>query len=246
MGVIRPTGYRVNELVCVKWNNEKYSVLVEEELGEWVPECIEDGSGYADSVSNSIHDEVMPDPVMLDEPITEEEVDVNTGSQENVNVEGDGKEDSRQVAQEGVQGDLSQVDNAEAVENDTNDTMDARGKKSRGYRKKARAQKSPSPTGQERPKKRAREGEDLFDIDRFIYTINGNEMPSIASEHNVEAVQVVEEYGNDQVVIEPSGLSNEVNETVRLAGVLGVENLDNFEALVNKEVLVEGFQQVDQ
>ncbi|MFS7960364.1 hypothetical protein Hanom_Chr08g00702361 [Helianthus anomalus] len=45
-------------------------------------------------------------------------------------------------------------------------------KKSRSFRKKSRIQKSPSPLGQERPKKRAREGEDIFDIDRFIFALN--------------------------------------------------------------------------
>ncbi|MFS7945680.1 hypothetical protein Hanom_Chr06g00527061 [Helianthus anomalus] len=34
--------------------------------------------------------------------------------------------------------------------------------KRKSYRKKGRAQKSPSPVGLERPKKRAREGDDIF------------------------------------------------------------------------------------
>ncbi|MFS7914146.1 hypothetical protein Hanom_Chr02g00149981 [Helianthus anomalus] len=98
-----------------------------------------------------------------------------------------------------------------------------RGTKTRGFRKKARAQKSLSPPGQERPKKRAREGEDLFDIDRFIYAINGNEekyrediRSFVGIDENVGVATT-----NVEVVEEVIGV--EVRETVKLGTTLSVE-----------------------
>ncbi|MFS7899986.1 hypothetical protein Hanom_Chr00s088743g01798001 [Helianthus anomalus] len=47
------------------------------------------------------------------------------------------------------------------------------------FRKKTRSDKSPSSVGQERPKKRSREGDDPFDIDRFIFPVNGRSMDGV-------------------------------------------------------------------
>ncbi|MFS7904674.1 hypothetical protein Hanom_Chr01g00038901 [Helianthus anomalus] len=52
-------------------------------------------------------------------------------------------------------------------------------KKKRGCcRKKSRGDKSQSPTGAERPKKRARDDDDPYDIDRLIFNVQGgHELP---------------------------------------------------------------------
>ncbi|KAM0066705.1 putative RNA-binding domain superfamily [Helianthus debilis subsp. tardiflorus] len=42
VGVLCDPGKRVNEKVKVIWKEKEFSVFVEEELGDWVPECVED------------------------------------------------------------------------------------------------------------------------------------------------------------------------------------------------------------
>ncbi|KAM0044247.1 putative RNA recognition motif domain, nucleotide-binding alpha-beta plait domain superfamily [Helianthus debilis subsp. tardiflorus] len=44
MGVLRESAPRVNEVVKILWKEKEYSVLVEEESGDWAPDCLEDFS----------------------------------------------------------------------------------------------------------------------------------------------------------------------------------------------------------
>ncbi|MFS7913807.1 hypothetical protein Hanom_Chr02g00146061 [Helianthus anomalus] len=81
-------------------------------------------------------------------------------------------------------------------------------KKRGGFRKKPRPDKSPSLTGLERPKKRSREGDDMFDIDRFIFNIQesskeaednvGSQEEFVMPDLNVESM--IQEEGRNQAV----------------------------------------------
>ncbi|KAJ0502719.1 putative RNA recognition motif domain, nucleotide-binding alpha-beta plait domain superfamily [Helianthus annuus] len=176
IGVLRKTGLRVNEMISVRWKEEVFPVVVEEEMGEWVPECLDDCSVYSESGLN-IADGADVDgqgcnmEAAVDSGCAMEQVETDIIPEEEISETVVGEQNDQQVG--GFNNDtvLDTVGiNTEAPNN--------RGKKTRGFRKKARAQKSPSPPGQETPEKRAREREDLFDIDRFIYAINGNEEKS--------------------------------------------------------------------
>ncbi|MFS7900973.1 hypothetical protein Hanom_Chr00s156113g01823691 [Helianthus anomalus] len=127
--------------------------------------------------------------------------------------------------------------------------------KKRGcLRKKTRGDKSQSPTGEERPKKRARDDDDPYDIDRFIFNVQGgHEAPMDNSGVNVEFNQKVrfegvsrgDEVGGvvDQTV---TNENSEVQATVALASSLGVENISGYEASIRSLVDEEGFQSVIQ
>ncbi|MFS7959345.1 hypothetical protein Hanom_Chr08g00689991 [Helianthus anomalus] len=127
-----------------------------------------------------------------------------------------------------------EVNNEVAVNStDNGGTKDGNGiglkKKGKGYRKKTRAQKSPSPTGQERPKKRAREGEDIFDLDRLIYNLNGEEAARLhypdrgnnveVSQNNVNNEQVDSRDKSTEDNVD-MGIGDEVAETLKLGSWL--------------------------
>ncbi|KAM0066442.1 hypothetical protein Hdeb2414_s0002g00049051 [Helianthus debilis subsp. tardiflorus] len=52
LGVLCEPGTRINETVDIVWNKEVFSILVEEELGEWVPDCLEDS--YEDAEDEGV------------------------------------------------------------------------------------------------------------------------------------------------------------------------------------------------
>ncbi|KAJ0454198.1 hypothetical protein HanIR_Chr15g0737431 [Helianthus annuus] len=41
-GVLCKHSERIQNLVALKWKSKTFSVLVEEELGEWIPDCLVD------------------------------------------------------------------------------------------------------------------------------------------------------------------------------------------------------------
>ncbi|MFS8033576.1 hypothetical protein Hanom_Chr17g01571201 [Helianthus anomalus] len=139
----------------------EFSVVVEDEKGEWIPDCLEDYSAYSEDTSN---------------PAVGKDEEDDMGNEQTTVVEAP-------TVVEDVEQEDGELNNVSGL--DTGGVnlgvMSNRAKKAKGFRKKARTQKSPSPPGQERPKKRAREGEDLFDLDRFIYDINGDEVASVPS-----------------------------------------------------------------
>ncbi|KAJ0507527.1 putative RNA-binding domain superfamily [Helianthus annuus] len=156
IGVLRKTGLRVNEMISVRWKEEVFPVVVEEEMGEWVPECLDDCSVYLESGLN-IADGADVDgqgcnmEAAVDSGCAMEQVETDIILEEEISETVVDEQNDQQVG--GFKNDtlLDTVGiNTEASNN--------RGKKTRGFRKKARAQKSPSPPGQERPKKELENG----------------------------------------------------------------------------------------
>ncbi|MFS7955219.1 hypothetical protein Hanom_Chr07g00640071 [Helianthus anomalus] len=154
VGVLCNSMKRFNQVCNVKWRNEVIAILVEEELGEWIPDCI-------GMVGEESLDDLMPQKMTVDshgdkECPNEEVADV--GPQEVV--EGTAQNP-----------DPFKVDGLGFSMSEVVECSGSKKKKRGNFRKKTRFDKSPSPTGLERPKKRSREGDDPFDIDRFIFTV---------------------------------------------------------------------------
>ncbi|KAM0010509.1 hypothetical protein Hdeb2414_s0074g00775201 [Helianthus debilis subsp. tardiflorus] len=57
IGVLHSSGNRVNQECKLKWRNETFSVIVEEELGDWFPDCI---GGYGDESMEVVSVENVP------------------------------------------------------------------------------------------------------------------------------------------------------------------------------------------
>ncbi|KAI3775666.1 hypothetical protein L1987_45415 [Smallanthus sonchifolius] len=139
-------------------------------------------------------------------------------------------------------------------------------KKKRGKfaRKKADTSKSISPSDQERPKKRQRDSGDPFDLDRFIFPVNGNalvenetkdgdesihEFLTLDLNRDILDVEVEPSAGRNYVVSEDDHiaaqrleevLNEEVNDTINLAKTLGASNIDDFEGDLKKFSSLEG------
>ncbi|KAJ0811029.1 putative RNA recognition motif domain, nucleotide-binding alpha-beta plait domain superfamily [Helianthus annuus] len=150
MGVLRETATRVNELVKILWKEMEYSVLVEEESGDWTPDCLEDFSEEVTEVERQ------------EEDIQEEMAGCLNNDLGNTH---------EVINQEGGVGNMDEVPVVD-LSSGPSDAQVASGglgkerailksSKRKIYRKKGRAQKSPSPVGLERPKK-GREKETIF------------------------------------------------------------------------------------
>ncbi|MFS8033445.1 hypothetical protein Hanom_Chr17g01569671 [Helianthus anomalus] len=123
-------------------------------------------------------------------------------------------------------------------------------KKKRGcFRKKSRLDKSPSPSGVERPKKRARDGDGPFDIDRFIFNVQEGQTRLEETERSQEVLVPEDGVGDsledrecaNQVGVD---INKEVSQTVGLGNVLGATNMNGYEAPLRKMIGDEGFQSV--
>ncbi|MFS7975259.1 hypothetical protein Hanom_Chr10g00878381 [Helianthus anomalus] len=134
-------------------------------------------------------------------------------------------------------------------------------------KKKAAMRSSTSPLDKDRPKKRFREDNDMFDIDRFIFT--NHDASGVGSTVSNKVGEVEEFMTPDlngdvarggeagfekatpegegvEVVVNEDGIRQEVLDTLAFAKDLGVSNIDSFENSVMKVVNEEGFQLVDQ
>ncbi|KAK9065270.1 hypothetical protein SSX86_016653 [Deinandra increscens subsp. villosa] len=212
IGVLTDSVQRINQVVNLKWKDNEFAVLVEEECGEWVPECLEDAYACLEDDSLNIedggvtrHDDEVKlrrniDTVEAHEAIGVEEVMINhdriseeLNSQETVNV----------------------------------------------------------PSGKERPKKRAREGDDPFDIDKFIFASNGD---GLGPREHVEVDRDLDRFVTpdlngvlaDSNTVQEENLTKEVaveaDETMNLGKVLSVEDIDKFGDSVVNVIQREGFQ----
>ncbi|MFS7951698.1 hypothetical protein Hanom_Chr07g00598131 [Helianthus anomalus] len=98
-----------------------------------------------------------------------------------------------------------------------------------GLRRKSRASKSVSPSGQERPQKRQREGEDPFDVDRLIFVVNNVSAANEENKDNQDSEvrspnfltlelnrQAVTSEEGPRCVKLGEGITEEVNETIEL------------------------------
>ncbi|MFS7889736.1 hypothetical protein Hanom_Chr00s000004g01610541 [Helianthus anomalus] len=177
MGVLCKAGTRIHHNVQLSWKFNVFPVVVEEDPSDWVP-------GWLNDVENdkSIESKDIDDSVMVEE---EECSKHAVGEEDDVSLENTVIKDSSQghdfFPNENINDDTNiegeTVTGQENIPfcqaNNLGDTSLGIFKKSKGYRKKARKNISVSPVGQDRPKKRPRGGEDLFDLDRFINKIHG-------------------------------------------------------------------------
>ncbi|KAJ0511475.1 hypothetical protein HanPSC8_Chr11g0495351 [Helianthus annuus] len=169
IGILSDKSARVNDKVELSWNDKTYTVWVEEEMGEWIPDCLvmfDEGSSVAGS-----------------EEFFDGGQGVNSGDggtrTGDVNVEND-KEDGEWI--EWDRQDVTDthttpvfdlnisLDMAKEDEGGVGDRKKMRRKafkKKRGGRKGG-SHSSVSLSGQDRPRKQSRREEDPFDIDRFI------------------------------------------------------------------------------
>ena len=123
--------------------------------------------------------------------------------------------------------------------------------------------------GNERPKKRQRDSDDPFDLDRFIFPVNGS--PNVTKDKNgsvgspneyltpdlnrevvIEGAIPREVLSHEEVVCNDTGgqrfeegYKEEVADTIHMAKVLGVSNIENFEGDLEKVINDEGFQSGD-
>ncbi|KAF5795883.1 putative RNA recognition motif domain, nucleotide-binding alpha-beta plait domain superfamily [Helianthus annuus] len=197
VGILRQQMERVNQRVRVLWKTSKFGVMVEEETTDWVPDCLvemEEEGGL--EVEESA-------PVNL---IAEEVPDLNL-------IQDDA------VVNSGMEGNDKVVDEiGEQVQKSPVI------KKRKGFsRKKGSRNKSASPVGNDRPKKRQRDGEDFFDIDHFIFTVNEGQA----------ALQKQVDSGSVHSGLQQHGLVS--NENVVLGHSVYKENCVNVMDAVTKE-----------
>ncbi|KAF5795151.1 hypothetical protein HanRHA438_Chr08g0347751 [Helianthus annuus] len=169
IGILCDKTARLHGNVDIAWNDRVFNVWVEEETGEWIPDCL---------------------TVIDEESLVSGSEDLQSGKESSNNMENDmhvedmhggkGREPGEWL--EGEK-EVSQDDNAVPSldmnigidsSKDGENGMDDRNKNRRMVFKKKRGGKkgglhvSVSPLGQERPRKRTRRDDDPFDIDRFI------------------------------------------------------------------------------
>ncbi|KAF5770268.1 hypothetical protein HanRHA438_Chr14g0668471 [Helianthus annuus] len=230
VGVLCNSAKRINQEISLKWRNDFFSVVVEEELGDWIPDCLDvDGVDLTDDSEVEVLAEKEGSDVGLAN-------DGNVGNDvfQYVHVEENHSnvhEPSSNMSEVGIQENFCVLFSGGQV------AKGGKIKKRGGFRKKPRPDKSPSPTGLKRPKKRSREGDDPFDIDRFIFNIQesskevednaGVQEKFVTPDLNVESM--IREEGRNQVV---EDVDKEVGETVALGMNLGVLNIDTFESSI--------------
>lgn len=236
LGILCEQESRINEVVQVKWKESSMLILVEEDVGDWEPECLEED--IEDVEAPIITDEVPVQVQRVEEALPQTSVEnfsINT--------------EERMPAEGG----LLKVDEL-AFRLPDGVEQSASKKKKRGCsRKKNRCDKSPSPTGLERPKKRTREGDDPFDIDRFISVVQdgdnaGHTVQETANRDALEESGVASFVDKDDSVqmVEDDGIgiANETNATMTLGNALGAVNIERYEHAIRNLVSEEGFQQV--
>ncbi|MFS8009639.1 hypothetical protein Hanom_Chr14g01287261 [Helianthus anomalus] len=160
--VLRNSVDRVHQSIKLKWKNDVVSVLVEEEVGGWVSDCLVSYDEDDDFSSGSC-DGVETQNVCM------RSYSDHDGDHENVScrlLEGEQemRRDEGSLASGGVPIVTEEVQCVKKVFSNhikgDGISKDVKKKRAKASRKKTRAEKSVSPVGQERPKKRARDGED--------------------------------------------------------------------------------------
>ncbi|MFS8034640.1 hypothetical protein Hanom_Chr17g01583491 [Helianthus anomalus] len=147
VGVIPKSIDRISSKCKVQWKESNYWVLVEEDLEDWFPGCVVD----------SLDEE---DPVV----IVQEEVE-NVINVPNVVPEESG---TRHIEESVDLPHLNGVCFNSVVEDRS--VKSSKRKGGRYSKKKGVLRRSCSPLDKDRPKKRIREDNDMFDIDRLMFT----------------------------------------------------------------------------
>ncbi|KAI3784547.1 hypothetical protein L1987_43647 [Smallanthus sonchifolius] len=149
---------------------------------------------------------------------------------------------------------------------DTTQGKESKKKRGKFSRKKSRGEKSVPPSEHDRPKKRSRDGDDPFDVDRFIFNFNegsngsqdgdqvqGSPINFLTPDLNREVVVEDVNHAGAHVDSGPETFSQriddevtfEVSETINLGKVLGADNIDSFEVNLANSIVEEGFQVVN-
>lgn len=231
VGILCSGSDRVNKMVSLNWKSSKFDVCVEEETADWIPDCLvvmeEEGMDVEDQNGGTKQRE-------------EEMIVLNNDQMDNVEID---------VVDDPVGNVQTQVGESSHML-----------KKRKGFsRKKGSRNKSASPStspmGNDRPKKRQREDEDLFDLDRFIYTVNAAQT-ALEKNNGNDPVDVnsTEAEGGNVATADNVGSGREENyvvnqeteDTILMANSLGVRNMVSFQDELTKVIVNEGLQGVDQ
>ncbi|KAJ0865821.1 hypothetical protein HanRHA438_Chr12g0544711 [Helianthus annuus] len=176
IGVVVGDCLRIQEEVKIQWRNKLFRVWIEEEMRDWVPECIEDdddsvlnnsGAGVEDIEEGEVR---MNDHVGRDaggqpeitEPVTENVI------LERIDIGRNELDTNISMAKFGKFGDLNGNDWMSIKSGFLADFNKKEKKKSYSKKKVMDRAKSISPQVQERPKKRSRSEDDPFGLDHLI------------------------------------------------------------------------------
>ncbi|KAM0062150.1 putative RNA recognition motif domain, nucleotide-binding alpha-beta plait domain superfamily [Helianthus debilis subsp. tardiflorus] len=173
---------RITKGCKLKWRSEEFDIAIEEEIEEWIPDCIglevEEQEVVSKNVKRPVdgvdqagwvNTDVEVNNVVVEDAQEVEEIGVSTLHANMVDVE----VAMQQVETSTSGGTLPEVDGLSFSLQDPLVCSNSKEKKRGCLRKKSRGDKSQSPTGAERPKKRARDDDDPYDIDRFIFNVQG-------------------------------------------------------------------------
>ncbi|KAJ0535306.1 hypothetical protein HanIR_Chr09g0429271 [Helianthus annuus] len=235
IGVLCNRDSRINDKVHLHWRGSLISVWVEEETGEWIPECIEELEEEVVYREDMNLDDGTDGGVFLVDQESE-----HIGSGENVSghqVTGDNvscrqRTDDVNLESGEVNDAINGSKNKDSFERNTSSFsgfMNGKGisnnngerKIRRRFEKNSRAtrSKSKSPTAQERPKKQPRNESDPFDLDRFI----GIFPTSPTVEENVENLSFVTPDLNNSAYVESSDKDDHSVEVQGLRDIQQVE-----------------------
>ncbi|KAI3744198.1 hypothetical protein L1987_57274 [Smallanthus sonchifolius] len=236
MGVLCKSVTRIRYNVRLAWKSNTFPVVVEEDPGDWVPDCLVDVEDDQSIESNGIDDSVRAEEEECNMHAEGEEGDVileNTeikdNSQSNILSHNDNFNDDTNNEGEAVMG---QENIPFCQANSLGDANLGNFKKSKGYRKKARKNVSVSPVGQDRPRK----GPEVVRTymiwtDLLIRDIIGDGALGDTEDRDV---------GLQAIAVMNVETQKEVEDTVALGVKLGATNIDLFEDAINKMVREEG------
>ncbi|KAJ0791400.1 hypothetical protein HanOQP8_Chr01g0005111 [Helianthus annuus] len=187
VGILCKSVQRINHCFNMAWKSKVFLIVVEEDTGDWTPDCLSDDDEYV------YDDEGVQDNVRMGMGSD----DVSAGD---IGGSHNGEFMVGADLEEGGQFSNNKEDNNDSIPiiQDTfskhflegRNENDGLKKKRKGFSKKARRKSSCSPLGQDRPKKRAREGDDYFDLDRFIFGDNISPAPTV-KETELDSAQEV-------------------------------------------------------
>lgn len=238
IGVLCKSRGRIVDRVDIRWREGTYKVWIDEDVGEWIPDCLKD------------FDEGKDDFVPGD--------DLETGE-----IRGDVRLDTDPNTVIGTPLDV----NAESPVNGFAVLKEGTSKGRKKFRRKNMFKNRGEASGsQERPKKRSRDDNDPFGLDRLI-GIMATSTPqgtneereshgtfctpdlNMGSDLQVQNEQVVEQTVVEDLVheaglrIDRGPLESEAEETVALARALGVENLQDFLPELHEILRSEGYSE---
>ncbi|KAJ0892121.1 putative RNA-directed DNA polymerase [Helianthus annuus] len=261
VGVLTKVCKRIEDRIDISWRGRSYNIWVDEDVGEWVPECIVDLEEDESSVQNDADSQAeQPHDEREEGEIPQVEVDdfVQLEVEDDVHCNNANEGGERVDAMEG---------------SGCSQTGVSKGRKK--FRRRSLFKNRIEGSGSlERPKKRPRENNDLFGLDRLIGILSGNSdgvgsdgsdnaavddvfvTPDLnrrasADPKEVDAsceVTVVDDGGTSPNGAESvqSPIAIETDQTILLSRALGVQNLDSFVPSVIEVLRNEGYQEESQ